>query len=291
MKLNRIIQGLLIVLIAQSCATKKLTEQGNTAYDSGAYDTTLSALGKVIEKRESQNKKAEPEIYFKAGMAAHKLGKTDTAREYLEKAERLEFSSPELYASQAKIYKEIDNLSKEMSALEEYYEKYPEGEEIDDVKVRLFETYVESENWKLAVDLWSDLKEEVRDNLDLLTGYLIANENLENDELCDKLARQILEKDSNNIPALEWLAKKHFWDAEDTYIREMKAYEKNKTRKQYKKLMSEWDGIWENFRKSRDYFLKLYKLDPKPEYAEYLGNVYTRLDDEQKAEYYYQKAE
>ncbi|MFP4447711.1 MAG: hypothetical protein ACLFPH_03190 [Bacteroidales bacterium] len=291
MKLNRIIQGLLIVLIAQSCATKKLTEQGNTAYDSGAYDTTLSALGKVIEKRESQNKKAEPEIYFKAGMAAHKLGKTDTALEYLEKAERLEFSSPELYASQAKIYKKIDNLSKEISALEEYYEKYPEGEEIDDVKVRLFETYVESENWKLAVDLWSDLKEEDRDNLDLLTGYLIANENLENDELCDKLARQILEKDSNNIPALEWLAKKHFWDAEDTYIREMKAYEKNKTRKQYKKLMSEWDGIWENFRKSRDYFLKLYKLDPKPEYAEYLGNVYTRLDDEQKAEYYYQKAE
>ncbi|MFP3859802.1 MAG: hypothetical protein ACLFUW_03175 [Bacteroidales bacterium] len=291
MRLNRIIQGLLIVVIAQSCATKKLTEQGNTAYDSGAYDTTLSALGKVIEKRESQNKKAEPEIYFKAGMAAHKLGKTDTAREYLEKAERSEFSSPELYASQAKIYKEIDNLSKEMSALEEYYEKYPEGEEIDDVKVRLFETYVESENWKLAVDLWSDLKEEDRDNLDLLTGYLIANENLENDELCDKLARQILEKDSNNIPALEWLAKKHFWDAEDTYIREMKAYEKNKTRKQYEKLMSEWDGIWENFRKSRDYFLKLYKLDPKPEYAEYLGNVYTRLDEEQKAEYYYKKAE
>ncbi|MFP4018945.1 MAG: tetratricopeptide repeat protein [Bacteroidales bacterium] len=291
MKLNRIIQGLLIVVIAHSCATKKLTEQGNTAYDSGAYDTTLSALGKVIEKRESQNKKADPEIYFKAGMAAHKLGKTDTAREYLEKAERLEFSSPELYASQAKIYKEIDNLSKEMSALEEYYEKYPEGEEIDDVKVRLFETYVESENWKLAVDLWSDLKEEVRDNLDLLTGYLIANENLENDELCDKLARQILEKDSNNIPALEWLAKKHFWDAEDTYIREMKAYEKNKTRKQYKKLMSEWDGIWENFKKSRDYFLKLYELDPKPEYAEYLGNVYTRLDEEQKAEYYYKKSE
>lgn len=291
MKFKGILQGLLIIIIAQSCATKKLTEQGNAAYESGAYDTTLSALSQVIEKRESQNKKAEPEIYFRAGMAAHKLGKTDTAYQYLEKAENLEFSSPELYASQAKIYKKIDNLSKEISALENYYEKYPEGEDIDTVKIRLFETYVESENWELAVDLWEDLKEKDREDIKMLTGYLIANKNLENDELSDKLARQILEEDSNNIPALEWLAKKYFWEAEDTYIREMKAYEENRTRKQYKKLLSEWDGIWEKFRISRDYFLKLYELDPKPEYAKYLGNVYTRLDEEQKAEYYYKRAE
>jgi len=291
MKINRIIQGLLIILIAQSCATKKLTQEGTKAYEKGAYDTALTALGQVIEKHESKDEVAQPEIYYKAGMAAMNLENYKKASEYLERAEYLKYNPSILYVSLAKIYKTIDNLSKEIEALEDYREKHPDGKKINSITVRLFETYVQSENWKKAVDLWPELTKKAQSDIELLAGYLVSNRELENDKKCDKLANQILKREPENIAALEWFAKSKFWEAENTYVREMKAYKNNRTNSQYKKLLKAWDGIWETFRSSRDYFLKLYELDPKPEYAKFLGNIYKRLDKNKKAEYYYRKAE
>jgi hypothetical protein len=34
----------------------------------------------------------------------------------------------------------------------------------------------------------------------------------------------------------------------------------------------------------------LYSVDPKPEYAKYMGDIYNRLDDKDKADYYYEKS-
>ncbi|MFO8233931.1 MAG: hypothetical protein R6U04_00810 [Bacteroidales bacterium] len=291
MNIKRILPGIIIIVIINSCAVKKYTEEGNDAYQAGDYDAALESLEQVIEKRESNNKKAEAEIYYKAGLSAKELDQTSKARRYLESAENLEFTSPELFASLADIYKTIDNLSKEINVLEDYHEKYPEGDKIDAITVRLFETYVESENWELAVDLWSDLGDEAQDDIDLLTGYLIVNKNLENEARSKELAEKILKLDSDNITALEWLAEKYFWDAEDLYIEEMEAYEENRNWSQYRKLKKALDKAYADFEKSRDYFLKLYELDPKPEYAKFLGRAYTRLQEEDKAEYYYQKAE
>jgi len=35
----------------------------------------------------------------------------------------------------------------------------------------------------------------------------------------------------------------------------------------------------------------LYELDPKSRYANYLGHIYNRMDQEQKAEKWYKRAE
>jgi hypothetical protein len=48
--------------------------------------------------------------------------------------------------------------------------------------------------------------------------------------------------------------------------------------------------VYPTFQKSLDYFLTLYETDPKPEYAKYIGNIYKRLQKEDKAEYYHEKA-
>ncbi len=291
MKVNKIVQGLLIILIAQSCATKRLTEEGTIAYEKGNYNKAFSSLEQVIEKKQNRDKQPDKAIYYRAGMAAWKLKKTDKATKYLEKADYLKHPEPRLYTTLATIYKSIDNLSKEIIALEAYHNKFPDGEKIDTINKRLFETYVESENWKKAVDLWPELTKKTQSDIDILTGYLVSNRELENDELCDKLASRILKRDPENITSLEWFAKSKFREAENTYVSEMKAYKNNRTNSQYKKLLKAWDGIWETFRTSRDYFLKLYELDPKPEYAKFLGNIYKRLDKDKKAEYYYRKAE
>jgi len=290
MKRTKLLFLLTITLIITSCATTELIEQGEKAYEQENYSESLQALEQVIESKEKRGRNAKGTVYFKAGKSALELKQIDKAQNYLESAKQNEYESPELYASLAIVYKIIDNLSKEIIALEDYHDKYPQGEKINEITIRLFETYVESENWDLAVDLWPQIKEQAQSDANLLAGWLIVNKNLENNKICDNLALQIFELDDENIVALEWYGEKFFREAEDLYVSEMKAYKNNRTTSQYKKLLKALDKVYPAFRKSRDYFIKLYRINPKPEYANYLGNIYTRLGEEQKANYYYNKA-
>jgi len=290
MKLSNILKLSVVVVILHSCATTKLAEEGNKAYHSGNHETALTKYDQVIESKESSGKRAKAAVYAKAGQAALALEQTDKARKYLETARGLQYSSPELYSGLASIYKTIDNLSKEITALETYRKKYPEGEEIEAINARLLETYVESENWDYALDLWPSIEAQAQSDVDMLANYLIVNKNLENTTTSEKLAQKIYELDPDNIAFLEYYAEKYFWLAENLYVKEMNAYKNKKTRSQYNKLLKALDKVWPNYQKSRDFFLKLYKINPKPEYAEYLARIYTRYKDEKKAAYYEKRA-
>lgn len=290
MKISRNLYLAAIALFVTSCATSKLIEEGNVAYQAESYETALNKYDQVIESKESVGKKAKAPVYVNAGIAALELEQTDKARKYLESAKGLQYSSPKLYESLAHVYKIIDNLSKEITALETYHKKYPNGESIETINERLLETYVESENWNYAVDLWPSIENQAQTNVNMLANYLIVNKNLENTAKCEELAKKIYEIEPDNIVFLEYYAEKYFWEAENLYTTEMNAYKKHRTNSQYKKLLKALDQVWPNYQKSRDLYLKLYKIDPKPEYAEYLGNIYTRYKDEKKAAYYYKRA-
>ena len=283
--------GKLIFQIIPECATQQLTNEGQSAYKEGNYEKALQAYDQVIKKYKKQGEMAEAAVFYKAGMAAWKLDQPEKALKYLERAEYLEYPSPKLYLTLAEISDSIDNLSKKLDALENYHNKYPGGKRIDSINLRLFETYVESENWKNAVNLWPEIKEQAQSDVNLLTGYLTVNKNLENQKVADRMAEKILEIEPNNKKALEWLGKKYFWKAEDTYVKEMSAYKNNRTTSQYNRLLDKLDEVYPTFEKARDYFLKLYKLEPKPKYAEFLGKIYKRLQEEDKAQYYFDKAE
>ncbi len=286
MKVLNIIKLIILVIIIQSCASSKFVEEGNTAYNSKKYEEALKSYDQLIEGLESNGKKAKASVYVNAGISALELKQTEKAQKYLETAKELQYSSPEMYESLAKVYRVIDNLSKEIIALEVYREKYPQGENIKSINARLIETYIESENWELAMNIWPQLKEQAQSDVNLLASYLIINKNLNKTDECDNLAKQISKLDANNITVLEYYAEKYFWKAENLYISEMKAYKEHRTSSQYKKLLKALDEVWPNFQKSRDYYLKLYEIDPKPEYAKFLANIYTRYDDKQKAAYY-----
>ncbi len=290
MKISNVLKFLLVILIFHSCASTKLTDEGNTAYQSNNYEEALAKYDQVIETAENSGKKAKAPVYEKAGLAAFKLEQTEKARKYLESARGLQYSSAELYSTLASIYKTIDNLSKEITALETYHKKYPQGKEIKEVNARLLETYVESENWDYAVELWPGIENQAQTDANMLANYLIVNKNLDNTETCEDLAQKIYKLEPNNIAFLEYYAEKYFWLAENLYVKEMSAYKKNRTRSQYNKLLKALEQVWPNFQKSRDLYLKLYKIDPKPEYAKFLAQIYTRYDDEQKAAYYEKRA-
>ena len=291
MRLNKLLPGLILLFIIHSCATQQLINEGNTAYQEGNYDSALTAWDQAIEIYQEKGKKADAAVYFNAGQAAMEVEQYERAGKYLSVADYLQYDDPELYTLQAEIYYKIDNLSKEMTALENYREKYPQGEKMDEFTIRLFETYVESKNWQWAADLWPEIDEDARSTEELLTVYLVVQKNLGNTKESTELAAQLLKMNPNNQEALEWFAKSNFRKAEDLYVTEMKAYKNHRTTKQYKRLLKKLDIAYEDYRTSRDYFLKLYKLSPKSEYAKYLGDIYTRLAQKQKAAYYYNKAQ
>ena len=287
-----LIIALLPLVFVSGCLMKKMTqitEQGEQAFKNNNYVTALNHFEEVINTLEERGKRAEGEIYYKAGKAAYQLEKYDKAIGYLEEAEYLKYNHAQMYYVLAKASKKADNLSKEIDALESYVNNHKNGEHYQEMRIRLFETYIESKNWQPAMDLWPRLSKE--EQQELREEYLVVNKELENKEICDQLASEILEENPKNIEALDWMAKKYYWEAENRYQQEMKAYKNNRTRSQYNQLVKALKVVTRDFKQSLNHFKTLYNLTESPKYAKFLGNIYARLDDESKAQYYHKKAE
>jgi len=284
-----------LILFFSACnSSKQIGDSINTGkslYQTGNYENALQQFEEVIANYEKKNQQKECPVYGDAAYAAMRLGETDKAIGYFKKDQRSNFASADTYYQLAELYHVIDNLSKELDELEAYISKFPEGKELEKVKTRLFEVYIESENWEQANALWESLYEDDREKVVLLEGYFTANKALDNDSICNIITANVLGKDENNLLGLDWVAKKYFWQAENRYQDELKAYEKNKTNKQYKKLLKALDVVSSDFKTSLNYFKKIYVQDPKPATAKYIGNIYNRLDDKKKAKYYYRLAD
>lgn len=295
MKMYNIFMLSVLSLLLFACGSSKQisssVDNGKSAYKSGNYEIALQQFEEVITYYEKKNQQKECPVYADAAFAALQLEETDKAIGYFKKDQKSNFVSADSYYQLSLMYREIDNLSKELDELEEYVNKFPEGEKLEKVESRLFEVYVESENWENAISLWNKLSADEQEKIKLLEGYFHANKALDYDSVCNVVATNLLGKDENNLVGLDWQAKKYFWKAEYRYQDELKAYEKNKTTKQYKKLLKALDIVSSDFKTSLNYFKKIYAQDPTPATAKYIGNIYNRLDNKKKADYYYRLAD
>ena len=260
------------------------------AYQTGDYTIALESAEQIIVKTGEKGKSAEGHIYAIAGKSAYQLEAYDQSRDYLNSAREDGYSDEQTILFQADNYRRIDNLSKEITLLEEYLQKYPGGKYINAIRTRLFQTCLETENHEMALELWSLLDLQSRKETENLEVYLTINQVLNNEEVCDSIANLILDTNPEHESSLNWYAEKYYWKAENSYQAEMKAYEENKTRKQYAGLLKAFKIVTLDFKQSLDYYMRLYNLYPKPEYAKYLGNIYARLSDEKNAKYYHDKA-
>ena len=283
--------GLTVLLFATyACDSgKQLAETrqtAQTAYNTADYAKALEQWDILINKSKLKGSEKQCTAFTGAGMAANKLGQTEKAIDYLKQATYGEFSNEDTYFTLAEIYSEKDNLSLELENLEIYESKFPQGKNIEDVNKRLFELYVEIENWEKALSFWEKLNDTQKAITQQIENYLIINNALENDVKSKELALQLLAEDENNIVALDWLANYYFWKAENRYNKEMKIYEQKKTRKQYAHLLKVIDEVAVEFNQALKYAKKLYELDPQAVNAKLLGNTYSRLNYKDKAEYY-----
>ena len=262
------------------------SQQAHEAFLEGDYRQALSLYEPMIRRSRDQGQRAEDLVVKRAGLAAWQLGETTKALEYLEVARHSPQAGPETFAALARAYRQVDNLSREITNLEQYLELAPEGPENETFRKRLFITYVESRNWQEALALGASLDAAARNNEEIMDAYFQINKNLENEAQTTSWAHELLKKNQDHTGALRWLAEKHYRLAENRYQAETKAYEQNRTNRQYAQLLEAFEILNTDFRISHSYFLRLYQLQPSQAVAAYIANIYTRFNDKEKAAHY-----
>ncbi|MBN1650006.1 MAG: hypothetical protein JW857_01685 [Bacteroidales bacterium] len=285
-----LILSLFITLLFVGCSStstlSKQTDKAGTAFSAGDFETAFNLYDTFIRDQESKDKEVNGAIYGAAAKAALQLNKFIEAEKYYKMAFYKKSGDADLYAQMSEVYKKMDNLSKELDALAFFNDHFSNDPRHNTLKKRLFELYVESENWGKAADLWPSFDLDNQAELHLMELYLVVQKVLDKKETADKYAGLILKKDVTNRNALEWNAEKYFWKAENTYQAALDAYEKNKTNKQYTIMLKTLDRVTLDFKRALKYYQMLYKLYPSKTYAKYIANVYMRFQDKKNADYY-----
>lgn len=252
----------------------------------GDHETALAGYEALVADRRSRDEEVDAAFYRGAGLSAHAMGQTGKVLEYLEPIRHDRTAGAEVFAALAMAYREVDNLSREITSLEVYLENYPEGPEYNTFRLRYFETMVESMNWDQALKLWPQIEEEARGDESLLNKYLAVHEALGNEETANEIAAELLRLNPDNADALNRMGRLHFERAVEIHERETRVYERNRTHRQYNQLLQAYEVMNRDLRTALGYFLRLHELQPTRETASYLRNIYTRFNDEERARYY-----
>jgi tetratricopeptide (TPR) repeat protein len=284
----------IVLLIIGACSTgtqvSKSKISGEDLLRAGNYSAALNYYETQIAKAKESRKIIAGNTYCCAGKAAFCLNDNKKALKYFEEATVVKYADIDMYVSLLKLYKDIDNLSREIDILESIIANYPNYEHLSSIQTRLLVTCLESENWELAHNLWKELDGKNSSDVELLDAYFKINISIKDEEQSNFLAKRLNKIDANNMTALLYLGKQSFWKAENRYQKETKAYEKKKTRRQYAKLLKALDTVTNDFKRSLKYFDKLYKLEPQKKHAKFLGNIYARLNNKEKSIYYKNRA-
>ncbi|WP_340112374.1 tetratricopeptide repeat protein [Maribellus mangrovi] len=286
MRFNILLLGLVVLIFLAGCSsTSQLTTLKSNAENfenAGDHSQAFKAWKSYLDQTSIEEVTGAE--FAKAAQTAYKAGQTEQAISWFDQARYKSFSSADMYQTLGAIYRNQDNISKELSALEYYTENY--GTENSEVNTRLFSIYSEIDEFEKAENAWDEMSASEKNTENHLVNYLVINEKLENEAIADSVATEILKINPDQPDALERMAKKYYWAGQNRYDREMKAYEQNKTRKQYRILLEELDKVTADFKKALPYLKKLWKQNPGKEYAAYFANIYARFGNEEKAEYY-----
>lgn len=265
----------IVPVVSQKAVAEKATAEGNYAQAVEAWKQYFSV--QPISEISGND-------YAEAAQTAFKINDENLAISWFDQARFKNFADAEMYATLGKIYRSQQNISKELSALEFYASNFTEN--INEANNRLFEIYFEIKLFDEAIVVWNKMDANVKNEISNLKTYFKINMEKKNNVVCDSLSLVILEKEPANLDALEWNGNKYYWLGENRYVREMDKYNKNKTNKQYKILLTELDLATADFKRALPFFEKLWKIEPGEKYASYFANIYARFGDETKVNYY-----
>lgn len=290
MKRNIFYYLLVITVIFTACGTPKQTidyqQLAMASYEEGAYQQSLDQWNTYIQEQETKALEVNPRAYAEIAKAQFAMEQYDKAEKNFDRARDKEYADADMYVMMVQRYRMIDNLSKELTALEYYKDYFSDQKDSTQMRNRLFETYMEADNYEAATETWRKMDPETKSEEVYVQLYFDLNKELEQTEKCDVLAEQLLVLNGENKDALVWLAKKYYNRAEDRYQSQMDIYNKNRTNKQYNVLIKQLDIVTADFKKSLKYFEPLWNMEDGKKYASYMANIYGRFDDKKKSQYY-----
>jgi len=290
MKQLKIFTGLIIFAVMAGCGGPKAIQTENVSQkvlaEKAAAEGNLQQA--LVSWKQYFSEQPITEIsgadYAEAAQIAFKTGDENLAVSWFDQARYKNFADAEMYSTLAKIYRLQQNISKELSALEFYSTNFAEN--LNEMNTRLFEIYFEIKLNDKALETWEKMDSNVKNEISNLKTYFKINRELENAEVCDSVSLIILQKEPENVEALQWNGEKYYWRGENRYQREMEKYNNNKTNKQYKILLTALDLATADFKRALPYFEKLWKIEPGENYASFFANIYARFGDETKVNYY-----
>lgn len=286
MGFKKVLGVLFVVVFITSCGTSKLMTSYKTNAESfattGNYTESTEAWKQYFDQISVEETAGVD--FADAAKTAFKSGDIDLALSWFDQARYKNYSDFEMYKTLAEIQQKQKNISKELTALEYITENF--GDQSNQIDGRLYEVYYEVDLKEQALQVWERLDETSKSSASNLESYFLIQKSLKDSTVCDAVSLRLLEKNPNNIEALEWNAKKYYWLGENRYQSELAQYEKKKTNKQYKILLKELDKATADLKKSMRYLDTLWKIDKKKEYASYFASIYGRFGDEKKTNYY-----
>lgn len=242
-------------------------EEAHEAYLAQDYATALGAYEKYIASQQEKDRQVDDLVYYRAGLSAHPLGDAAATIAYLDRVRHSTLADADVFAALAGAFRQVDNLSREITTLTHYVAHFPDGPHLEAIQDRLFITLVKSRNYADALAIWPEVAERAEKDKKLLTHYFLLKREMGDAAAATETARMLLDRDPRNIQALDWLARKHFRDANERYRRANEAYECNRTHRQYAQLLEEYEIMNTDLRIALNYFLRLYDLAPSAAYA------------------------
>lgn len=271
---------------------KKIVDTGleaDAATASGDHIKALELWEKKITEDELAGRENTTLAYDKAGHSALALGDTIKAENHFKLAVYHKTASLNTWLFLSDFYHQANNLSLEVMALEGLAKHFPDKPETRNLMPVLFKLYAQTQQREKAVETYALIEKDKIDE-SLLNIWFDVNKALNNTAICNEISTELLAKNPDNIKALEWSAKQLYALGESRYQQETKAYEKNKTRKQYSILLKGLEKSTNDFKESLKLFERLYKINSDKAYALYIGNIYARFGDEKNASRYHKLA-
>jgi hypothetical protein len=289
---------LLLLTLTWGCKTTRVgmevvvSEKENALAASGSGDFMLAVQSweAYFTQMELVKQPIPAGDYALAAHDAYKAGNFQSAVAWYDTARLSGYEGSDMYMALAEIYKKQDNLSKELTSLQYLESNYPEISLEHGVPLKLFEIYMRIDKVR-AFEQWDKLDKASQGTETYLNNYFTLIRELEKKELADTVANDLLKLNPMHREALEWNGEKFYYRGENRYQREMEKYNKNKTHVQYQFLLNELKIVAEDFKTSRDYFERLWELEQNSRYASFLSNIYSRLDNPEKARFYKKLAE
>ena len=293
MSFRKISVLLFLLALAWGCKTTRVgmevvvSEKENALAASGSGDYLLAVQAWEAHFRQMELSK-QPILAGDYAQAAHDAFRADnfhSAVAWYDAARLSGYAGADMYLALSEIFRKQDNLSRELTSLQYLETNYPEESLEHGVAQKLFEIYMRIDKGR-AYEQWDKLDKAAQGKETYLNNYFTLIRELEKNELADAVANDLLKLNPTHREALEWNAEKFYYMGENRYQREMEKYNKNKTHVQYQFLLNELKIVAEDFKTSRDYFERLWKLEQNSRYAAFLSNIYSRLDNPERARFY-----